>query len=252
MAKTNASLEQNDTTFLKSALLSVEKKFISDLQHEIETNSHNGTHGDATETAWLKLLGEYLPARYKVAKAFAIDHKGNTTKQLDCLIYDAHFTPKLFGADNHLYVPAEAVYATFEIKQTVDAQHLKDAAEKVESLRKLIRTSAPLNGPSGTPNPIKMPFVLIGGLFAMKASWADGLGESFLQNLELHKNEKHLDLVLTAESGFCDQLKAESPVEIITGSGSLMRGLFRLIKTLRDKNSVPAIEWDKYEEVLED
>src|SRR5258708_402586 len=127
MAKTKAVSATDDKTFLKGALLSVEKKFLAGLKHEVETNTHSGSHGDATEDAWLKLLVDYLPARYKVAKAFAVDHKGNTTKQLDCLIYDAHFTPKLFGADSNLYVPAEAVYATFEIKQIVNATHLEAA-----------------------------------------------------------------------------------------------------------------------------
>ena len=250
MANTNASRTKDDSTFLREALLSVEKKFLSGLKHVIETNTHNGAHGDATEGAWLELLREYLPTRYKVAKAFAIDHKGNTTKQLDCVIYDAHFTPKLFGEDSSLYVPAEAVYATFEIKQTVDAQNLNDAAEKVESLRKLVRTSVALIGPLGTPNPARVPLPIIGGLLAMNASWTDGLGTTFSKNFASHKDDRQLDLILTAEGGFCDALDLSISPEVVTGAGSLMRGLFRLIKTLRDKNSVPAIDWEEYEKVL--
>jgi hypothetical protein len=249
MAKTKAVSAKDDSTFLRDALLSVEEKFRSDLKHENRVNSHNGSHGDGTEDAWLKLLKDYLPARYKVARAFAVDHKGNTTKQLDCLVYDAHFTPKLFGADRRLYVPAEAVYATFEIKQIVNAAYLKEAAEKVESLRKLTRTSASLMGASG-PNPARVPPYITGGLLAMKASWTDGLGSTFLSNFTNYTGESKLDFILTAESGFCDALDSALSPEIVTGSGALMRGLFRLIKALRHKNTVPAVEWEKYEDVL--
>src|SRR3989338_5154177 len=120
-------------TFLKERFIDVEVAFIEDLKRQQKAITHDGTLGDSTEDAWIKLLRQYLPARYRVAKAFAVDHLGNTTDQLDCLIYDAHFTPALFGKDRHLYVPAEAVYATFEVKQTVSAIHLKAAADKVAS-----------------------------------------------------------------------------------------------------------------------
>lgn len=247
MAKAKAVSAKDNPEFLKNALLSVEHKFITDLKHHADTNTHNGSHGDATEGAWISLLSAYLPARYKVAKAFAIDHKGNATKQLDCLIYDAHFTPKLFGENNNLYVPAEAVYATFEIKQDVTTKHLDDAADKIESLRKLVRTSVPLNGPKGK-NPTKKPLPIIGGLLAMKASWKKGLGSEFEQKVKGYTGKRSLDFVLTAKDGFYDNLSSREEIE--SGEGSLIRGLFRLIKVLRTKNSVPAVDWDKYEKVL--
>src|SRR5258706_15849676 len=103
--------------FLKRALLEVEAAFQERLKHTGRMVTHTVTLGDAVEQAWIDLLRAYLPARYQVAKAFAIDCEGSTTEQLDCLIYDAHFTPGLFGSGNLLYVPAEAVYATFEVKQ---------------------------------------------------------------------------------------------------------------------------------------
>lgn len=251
MANTSAPVLQDNPDFLKGALLSVERKFVAGLKHVVSTNSHNGAHGDATESAWLKLLEEYLPGRYRVAKAFAVDHKGNTTKQLDCIVYDAHFTPKLFGEDSSLYVPAEAVYATFEIKQSVDVSALEDAAEKAASLRRLTRTSTSLIGPSGVPNPVRSPFPIVGGLLAMNASWADGLGRAFRENLQTYAGDQALDFVLTAESGFYDALDSVNSPDVVTGEGSLIRGLFRLIRVLRDKNTVTPIDWKEYEKVLE-
>ena len=241
--------EKDGKAYLKSRFVDIEKAFIEELKRAQQEITHSGTLGDAWEDAWIELLRKYLPTRYKVAKAFAVDHLGHTTEQLDCLIYDAHFTPVLFGKDKHQYVPAEAVYATFKAKSSVTKDDLEYAAKKVASLRKLQRTSASLTSHLGTnaPKPI-LP--IIGGLLALNASWEDGLGETFLKNFSTLDGDKKLDIVLTAESGICDCLQNNHCPEIITGEGSLIRGLLRLLTALRDKATVPAVEWEKYEAVF--
>ena len=235
--------------FLRERFIDVEKEFLAGLKKRQREITHDGTLGDATEDAWINLLREYLPTRYKVEKAFAVDHLGNTTEQLDCLIFDAHFTPALFGKEKYRYVPAEAVYATFEIKQDVTADHLRAAAQKAESLRILQRTSVPL--PYGKHlNEAKVPFPIICGLLAMNAPWTDGLGKAFMTNFSVLEEDKTLDLVLTAESGFCDRLVADHEPAVVSGSGALIRGLFRLLSALRSRASVTAVDWEKYEEVF--
>jgi hypothetical protein len=240
---------QDGRAFLRERLFDVEAAFADELRRYQKEATHDGALGDATEDAWIDLLRRYLPTRYRVAKAFAVDHLGHTTDQLDCLIFDAHFTPALFGKDKHLYVPAEAVYATFEIKQTITANDLKYAAEKVRSLRALKRTSAPLENATGKSEP-KPLFPILGGLLGMNASWKRGLGPAFLKQLNALKGDKELDLVLTAESGFCSRLAPKGAAIIVTGKGSLMRGLFWLLRALRSKATVAAVDWEQYEAVL--
>lgn len=235
--------------FLREALVGVEQEFLASLKQTRRAITHDPTLGDAVEEAWISLLRKYLPNRYWVAKAFAIDHQGKATDQLDCLIYDAHFTPALFGKDRHLYVPAEAVYATFEIKQSVTAAHLKAAAEKARSVRALARTSAPIPWANGV-NPPKRPFPILSGLLAMTATWRDGLGDSFLRQFGRWCGPEELDLVLTADAGFCDRSSSDRSPRVVRGEGSLIRGLFRLLHALREKATVTAIDWDQYEAVL--
>jgi hypothetical protein len=235
--------------FLRERLIDVERQFRDELLHMQKSITHDPTMGDAVEDSWIALLRKYLPNRYCVAKAFAIDHEGKTTDQLDCLVYDAHFTPALFGKDKHLYVPAEAVYATFEIKQRVNAQHLKAAAIKAASLRHLQRTSAPIPWLNGINQP-KQPFPMLAGLLAMASDWKDGLlGQTFEKQIERWKGDQQLDMVLTASSGFYDRFSNDLPT-IAAGEGTLIRGLFRLLQSLRDRATVTAIEWDRYESVL--
>lgn len=250
MNKAKVFSERDGKSFLKEKFIDIETTFVNDLKKEQRENTHDPTLGDATEKAWIDLLTMYLPKRYRIARAFAVDHLGHTTDQLDSLIYDAHFTPILFGKDNHQYIPTEAVYATFEIKPEVNAQYLKAAADKVASLRALKRTSAPLESAQGKSDP-KPLFQIMGGLFAMKASWKDGFGDTFLRQFNKHVGDGQLNLVLTAESGFCDRLEAGRTQNIITGQGSLIRGLFRLLTALRAKATVAAVQWEKYESVFD-
>jgi hypothetical protein len=235
--------------FLKGALLEVEAIFQERLRHTGRMVTHSGAMGDAAEQAWIDLLRSYLPARYQVAQAFAIDCDGQTTLQLDCLVYDAHFTPALFGSERHVYVPAEAVYATFEVKQVVHGTHLAAAAEKAASVRRLRRTSAPVPWLSGV-GPPKMPFRILAGLLAMKTDRREGLSDDFYKRLDRWQGDSALDLVLTAESGFCDRFNADGSPTTARGKGSLIRGLFRLLAALRERATVTAVEWDKYEDVL--
>jgi hypothetical protein len=244
--KAKALSKKDGKAFLRAALIGVERSFRQELKSRGESITHDGSLGDAAEDAWIALLSNYLPTRYRVAKTFAVDHKGHTTDQLDCLIYDAHFTPALFGKDKHQYVPAEAVYATFEIKQHVNAAHLEMAAAKVRSIRKLSRTSAPIPWANGI-NPPKKPFPIIGGLLAIDADWADGLGAAFKKQLRRWSGDERLDFVLTAEDGYCDQTEATGSPKIVIGEGALIRGLFRLLVILRDKATVSAVEWEKYD-----
>lgn len=234
--------------FLRSALVEVERSFRQVLVAKRASITHSTSLGDAVEDSWISLLGRYLPARYRVAKAFAIDHTGQTTEQLDCLIYDAHFTPALFGEGTHLYVPAEAVYATFEIKQTVTTGHLRAACQKARSLRGLARTSVAIPWANGV-NPPKPPSPILAGLLAMDASWSDGLGNQFLKHFAL-ASDGQLDMVITANAGTCERMPGSGASQITRGPGSLIFGLFRLLDALRRLGTVPALDWSPYQDSL--
>lgn len=80
---------------------------------------HPGSKGDSLENAWIEWLRKYLPNRYSVDKAIVIDHEGNTSQQIDIVIYDNWFTPFIFNQNGFYYIPAEGVYAVFEVKPDI-------------------------------------------------------------------------------------------------------------------------------------
>jgi hypothetical protein len=108
----------------KPSKISLRNTFLH-LQHQMiarhTTNrkvlQHPGTKGEAAEVHWVKMLADYLPERYCAAKAFVLDCKGSLSDQIDVVIYDRQYSPFLFNQDGAKYVPAESVYAVFEVKQ---------------------------------------------------------------------------------------------------------------------------------------
>ncbi len=84
----------------------------------------------------------------------------------------------------------------------------------------------------------------------MEAEWRGALGGAFVKQFERWTSAEQLDVVLTAGQGFCDRFTSDGSPAIVCGEGSLVRGLFRLLSALREKATVTAIEWDKYETVL--
>ena len=122
-----------------------------------ETLAHPGTKGDASERVWLELLQKYLPKRYQAEKAHVVDSKGIFSEQIDVVVFDRQYSPFIFNFEESLVIPAESVYAVFEAKQTINAQLVKYASEKVASVRRLYRTSLPIPHAGGTypPTPLR-------------------------------------------------------------------------------------------------
>lgn len=105
--------------------------------------NHQGSKGDATEDKWIEFFRSYLPKRYDVDKAMVIDHEGNVSQQIDIVLYDVFYTPFILNHNGFKYIPAEGVYAVFEVKQDIK-NNIEYAGKKIESVRKLKRTSIPM------------------------------------------------------------------------------------------------------------
>lgn len=101
---------------LKQLFQGLQSQMTSQLNTNREFILHPGSKGDSLENAWIEWLQKYLPNRYSVDKAIVIDHEGNTSHQIDIVIYDNWFTPFIFSQNGFHYIPAEGVYAVFEVK----------------------------------------------------------------------------------------------------------------------------------------
>ena len=218
---------------------------------------HASTAGAATEHHWLQLFDRYLPKRYRAAPAFVIDSTGRRSRQIDIAIFDNLYTPPLFPHSSGLHLPAESVYAVFEVKPTFSRQWLRDAAEKAASVRSLHRTSVSVIGrPKTTPPPI------LAGLLATTSVWTAPTFAANLRSALKHGPERTargathnskecsrpaaLCATKTLDIGCCLEHGAFENNRISSPDQSLIFFLLRLLDRLRAMGTAPAIDWSSY------
>lgn len=213
-----------------------------------KTLGHPVAKGDASEEVWLEMLKTYLPHRYQAAKAFVVDSTGAFSEQIDVLVFDRQYSPFIFRYNGQTIVPAEGVYATFEAKQTINAELVKYAQEKIESVRKLHRTSLPIPHAGGL-YPAKPPGHILGGLLTFESEWSPPLGEALMEALSRGRFERQLDLGCVAAHGIfgCD---ANGCYTVNPQGKPATAFLFELIARLQSLATVPMIDIRAYAQWL--
>ena len=248
----------------------------SQMQGILATNSkfitHPGSEGDSLENAWIDLLRNYLPNRYSVDKAMVIDHKGNVSQQIDIVIYDNWYTPFIFNQNGFKYIPAEGVYAVFEVKPDIGGtsagkHNIVYAGEKVASVRRLMRTSTHMIN-SGQKYATRPLTKIIGGILGTNCSQKEDTVEKHIKELSGFYT---LEMGCTIENGsfFVDYNNKEGETEIKTANfedfqkyynnrefnsikfsnpnHSLIMFLMQLTSYLQQSiGTVPAIDMQKY------
>ena len=221
------------------------------LQSARRANDHAPTKGDASENAWREMLNTYLPKRYCVTSAHAIDSNGKQSEQLDIVIYDRQYSPFVFHHQNCTFIPAESIYAVFEAKQVITAQDIRYAEKKVASVRALQRTSLPIPTANGEA-PVRPPKLILGGFLSLESSWKPPLGGALISALtkDIQTNEGRLDIGCVASHG----------IFVRNGKNYLVRPkgkpatalLLELIAQLQSLATVPMIDIRAYARWLED
>ena len=147
---------------LKKLFEGLQKQMTAQLSTDREFIIHPGSKGHALENTWIEWLRKYLPNRYCIEKAIVIDSDGNTSDQIDVVIYDNWYTPFIFTQNGFHYIPAEGVYAVFEVKPNISKEYIKYAGNKIASVRQLKRTSTSMIN-SGKKYPPRQLTEIVGG-----------------------------------------------------------------------------------------
>lgn len=208
---------------------------------------HAQAAGAATEHHWLQLFSRYLPKRYRSAPVFVIDSTGHRSRQIDLAIFDNLYSPPLFPHRSGEHVPAESVYAVFEVKPTLSRQWIRDAGEKAASVRALHRTSVPVIAAGGRRSAIK-PSPILAGLLATSSVWTP---QTFADNLRPALTavplEQRLDLGCSLEHGAFEQWPQRSKkIQISSADESLIFFILRLLERLREMGTAPAADLMQY------
>ncbi len=220
------------------------------LRSEMQTGKqagHPGVQGDGTENLWIKLLNERLPNRYAVSKAIVVDSAGGRSHQIDAVVHDRQYSPQLWEHGGHLYVPAESVYVVMEVKPEINRDYVLYAAKKVESVRRMTRTSTSFAWASGMHTG-REDFSPLGGVLCGGSGWASGLGDAFKTALDDATPLGRLDLGCVLGIGAFEIPDRDRPrfVETSDPSVALVSFLLTLLRRLQGLGTAPAIDYSAY------
>ena len=193
----------------------------------------------------LKVFQNYLPKRYQAEAAHIVDSKGKFSEQIDIVIFDRQYSPFIFKFNEATIIPAESVYAVFEVKQKINSKNISYAQKKVESVRKLYRTSLPIPYAKGT-YPKKPLIPIYGGILAFESAWKPALGEPLRKTLHQGSKINQLDLGCIISHGYFHYLKQENEYKFFNKEKSATLFLFLLISQLQFSGTVPMIDIQAY------
>ncbi|MFL0267910.1 DUF6602 domain-containing protein [Candidatus Clostridium radicumherbarum] len=240
------------TIDLKELFYGLQKQMIAELKTNRECIPHPGTKGDCSEINWIEWLKKYLPKRYSVDKAFIIDCNNSISEQIDIVIYDQQYSPFVFNQGAAKYIPAESVYAIFEVKQELSKFNVQYAAEKAESVRNLTRTSAPIMHAGGSFPP-KEPKEILAGLLTLTSTWVDPLGESFDNCLKSLSKKQRLNIgcILECGSFLINYTEGMLDIKKSTNEEAFISFFLNLLMELQKVGTITAMDIMRYAQVLD-
>lgn len=230
--------------------IALQDEMISKLSMDRKLLEHPVSKGDSSELNWLEWMKTYLPKRYSADKAFAVDYEGNTSDQLDLVIYDQHYSPFVFKRDGAIFIPAESIYAVFEVKQELTKDYIEYASNKISSVRELKRTRKDIVHAGGTfaQRPLTR---IIGGILTLESSWSPPFGKAFQDAMNIQEEKKVINIGCCLKNGsFLKHQEESKPIEISTQESSLITFFLNLLEDLQSIGTVQAIDLMKYIESM--
>jgi hypothetical protein len=225
----------------------LQKQLMEQLKSARQTVAHAPTQGAAVEGGWITLLAQHLPVRYQVRRGFVIDAQGRLSDQIDLVIFDRQYSPFLLDYQGACYVPAESVYAVIEVKPQLSKPTLTYAGKKVASVRRLLRTSAPIPHAGGLFEP-RRPFDILGAVLAESSSWQEPFGAHFERTIKSVLPMERIQLGCVLSRGAFSLYYEASVIRIETvgTKSALVFFILKLLQSLQSLGTVPAIDVREY------
>lgn len=205
---------------------------------------HPVAKGDNFENAWTNFLQTYLPSRYECSNGFIVDSRNNVSDQIDIIIYDKYFSPFFLNIGSNKYIPAESVYAVFEVKPVLDKKNFIYAQNKAESVRRLYRTSASVIS-NGNIVAGREPFPIIAGLLTNTCRWESVLPKQVLDETD----PKFLNLCGCVDGYSWAAKETQTGLRYVKNNKreeSLLSFFMELLNLLQTRGTVPALDVPKY------
>lgn len=237
---------------LRGAFLAKQEELLARLRVTAAFSDHGTTIGDSSEADWVGMLAAFLPGRYGVAGGIVVDSTGGQSEQIDVLIYDKHYSPLFLKTSaGTLIVPAESVYAVFEVKQEINKPLAEYAGKKVASVRNLERTSLGAMYAAGQYPPREpSSFPILGGILATRSGWVNIEGDAATAALASLEGDRAFDLGCALDARSFEFTHPGRALEYSDSETQLIFFLLRLFRRLQTLGTVLVVDIDAYESRL--
>lgn len=144
------------------------------------------------------------------------------------------------------------MYAVFEVKQELNKTNIEYAGNKIASVRKLRRTSAPITYSTGV-KPAKPLHNIIGGILTTRTEWKSPIDEVLRSNLCGLGIDNRIDLICCLkDSSFCiEYLSDKITLHKNTQNEVLIYVFLELLLLLQKIGTVPAIDLLQYAKAID-
>ena len=103
---------------------------------------HKGERGEYRERIVQEFLRPYLPECYGLGRGEVFSANGESSRQIDIVIYDAIFSSVLMKDEKSQLFPCESVFGSIEVKTELTGETLEQGVENIVSLKRLDREAS--------------------------------------------------------------------------------------------------------------
>lgn len=122
---------------LKDLIQSAGKQLRQDFEEIQQNNPHAAESGAEAELILKTFLKDRLPRRFDIESGLVVGPDGTVSKQTDLIIFDALNSPVYRKGPKVYILPRDNVAAVIEVKSKLNKDELKDAANKIASVKKI-------------------------------------------------------------------------------------------------------------------
>lgn len=224
---------------------SINQMMTTSLQVARDTAGHSVDKGDSSESDWVSLFNRYLPQRYQAVRCHVIDSKNSVSDQIDVAIIDRQYTPFVWQHININVVPVESVYAVFEVKQTLNKDHIEYAQNKIGSVRQLYKTSLRIPHAGGLYE-AKPDIALIGGILTLSSDYNPFFSVSTENTLSGCEHHQTINIGCVADTGIYQLNRQAGYYEKRVCHAPVTAFMLELIAMLQELGTVPMIDVRAY------
>ncbi len=131
----NTLIEERIDVFRFAFSISAKALFRDD--DKLNKIRHPGEFGVYREAIVRDFLQSFLPQKLAIDTGFVVNALGETSKQIDLVVYDPSFTPYLESKNRQRFFPVETVIAVGEVRSDVNRAQFEDALIRISEVKKM-------------------------------------------------------------------------------------------------------------------